>query len=79
MGGFCAEGRSRLPLLKVDVGVGVALTGFFLAEVRAGWRRERKPPLEGRRRLSEKKEKIFRFRVFAFFVVPPIFSIPPPS
>ena len=33
MGGFCAEGRSRLPLLEVDVGVGVALAGFFLAEV----------------------------------------------
>jgi hypothetical protein len=29
MGGFCAEGRSRLPLLEVDVGVGVALAGFF--------------------------------------------------
>jgi hypothetical protein len=27
MGGFCAEGRSWLPLLEVDVGV--ALAGFF--------------------------------------------------
>jgi len=34
MGGFCAEGRSRLPLLEVDVGVGVALASFFFGRGR---------------------------------------------